>query len=576
MSDVISYYGYLPAMFIYHDVSLSFIDADREAFKDQYWPETTPEGKHVLKTTMGLGILYMPFFFLAHVYAKFSHYAADGFSRPYHTALVISCFFYLMIGLWYLRKLLLRYFTDNITALTLLGVYFGTNLVWYSTREAAMSHAFLFSIISIYLYFTVLWHEKPDWKNTIVVGVLIGLAILIRPTMAILSLPFLFFNVSSWKTFTDKIILFLKNWPLILLMILCLLLCTVPQLIYWHAVTGHWVYYSYTAERFFFSDPHVLDGLFSYRKGWLLYTPIMFFSIFGILLFRPIVRQFNIGIFLTLGICIYVFFSWWSWWYGGSFGQRPMVDLYGLLAIPFASCLDWIKNKKVIKWISVPVLLCFVALNLFQNWQFSKGLISMDGMTKKLYFMGFFSTEAQGEWWANMERPDYDRARAGLPYNLPPTLPGRAYFYLQDFEMEPHDIPGITSELKKTGVYSYKLSKDNPYTYPYTFSMQDLNSKWADSVFVTADIFCQEQLNPGDLLFAFSSENDSGVTAYVSEDVVKTTVVPVNSWQKIHGEVKYFYRPHEEKGKMYFWYKGMKTLYIDNIHIEFKRVVVVK
>ena len=59
MSDVISYYGYLPAMFIYHDVSLSFIDADREAFKDQYWPETTPEGKHVLKTTMGLGILYM-------------------------------------------------------------------------------------------------------------------------------------------------------------------------------------------------------------------------------------------------------------------------------------------------------------------------------------------------------------------------------------------------------------------------------------------------------------------------------------------------------------------------------------
>ncbi|MBL0064814.1 MAG: glycosyltransferase family 39 protein [Bacteroidetes bacterium] len=276
VSDVVSYYGYLPAFFIYHDATLSFIDRDNGALKSKYWPETTPDGKYVLKTTMGLSILYMPFFWLAHAYANVSHYTPDGFSRPYQTALVISCFFYVLIGLWYLRKLLLLYFTDGITALTLLCVYFGTNLVWYTTREAAMSHAFLFSIISVFLYFTVKWHENPNWKNTFIAGVLIGLAILIRPTMLLLSLPFIFYNVNSWKSFVEKIQFFWKERMHILLIFVCVFLCALPQLIYWHTATGHWFYYSYTSERFYFNDPHIIDGLFSYKKGWLIYTPIMF------------------------------------------------------------------------------------------------------------------------------------------------------------------------------------------------------------------------------------------------------------------------------------------------------------
>ncbi|HRH66676.1 MAG TPA: glycosyltransferase family 39 protein [Bacteroidia bacterium] len=573
ISDVVSYYGYLPAFFIYHDATLSFINKDREAYKDKYWPETTEDGRFVLKTTMGLSILYMPFFWLAHAYAKISSYAADGFSRPYHSALVLSCFFYVMVGLWYLRKLLLRYFSDTITALTLLCVYFGTNLVWYTTREAAMSHAFLFSIICVYLYFTVKWHEHPDWKNTIRVGFLIGLAILIRPTMLLLTLPFILYNVLSWKTLLEKFSFFWKERFLIILLCICVFLCIVPQMIYWHSATGHWVYYSYTAERFFFNDPHILDGLFSYRKGWLLYTPVMTVAVLGIFLFRPVTRAFNLGILATLCICVYVFFSWWSWWYGGSFGQRPMVDLYGMLALPFAAFLDWIKNRRILKWISVPVFLALISLNLFQHWQFSKGLIGMDGMTKKLYFMGFFMTETRGEWWANMERPDYDRARAGLPYNLPPTQPGRAYFYLQDFELEPLAIDGITTAIKKDGNYSFALSPAVPFSYPYVFGLEDLNSKWADSIFVNADIYCEEEISREDLFVVFSTQNDTGVTQYFSKDVAEDKNIPVNNWNKVYMSARYFYRPNTETGRIYFWNKGKKKIYVDNIHIEFKRIV---
>lgn len=573
-SDVVSYYGYLPAFFIYHDATLSFINQDREAFRTKYWPETTPDGKYVLKTTMGLSILYMPFFWIAHGYAHMSHYAPDGFSRPYQTVLVISCFFYFLIGLFYLRKLLLLYFSDGITALTLLCVYFGTNLVWYTTRESAMSHAYLFSIITVFLYYSVKWHENPTWKKTLLVGLLIGLSTLIRPTMLLMSLPFIFYNVFSFKTLKEKIIFFWQQKFLIVLLLICIVACIIPQMIYWHIATGHWFYYSYTSERFFFNDPHILDGLFSYKKGWLLYTPIMSLSILGLLLMKPVIRVFNTGILITLCICIYVFFSWWAWWYGGSFGQRPMVDLYGMLGLPFAVSLEWIGQRRVLKWIFIPVIVCLISFNLFQHWQYKNGLISYDGMNKRNYWIGFFATESQGKWWANIQQPDYDRARAGLPYNLPPTQPDRVYFYFEDFELHHSGIEGVTDKMKKDGNYSMELNNLIPYSYPTEFTTRDLNSKWADSIFVTADIYCLEKINSEELYATFSTANDTGSTQYFAVDILTQNTLPVKEWKKISTRLRYMYRPDNESARVYIWNKGGKTLYVDNILIEIKQVKV--
>ena len=82
--DVTSYYGYLPAYFIHDDITLSFTDNDSINYeaKHQFWPEIAPNGGKVIKTTMGLSILYSPFFLIGHIYASFSdQYDANGFSN---------------------------------------------------------------------------------------------------------------------------------------------------------------------------------------------------------------------------------------------------------------------------------------------------------------------------------------------------------------------------------------------------------------------------------------------------------------------------------------------------------------
>ncbi len=48
-----------------------------------------------------------------------------------------------------------------VTAITLLIIIFGTNLYHYVTEEPTMSHAYNFSLISIFVFLTVKWLEKP-------------------------------------------------------------------------------------------------------------------------------------------------------------------------------------------------------------------------------------------------------------------------------------------------------------------------------------------------------------------------------------------------------------------------------
>ena len=90
--DVINFYSYLPAVFAEGDISLSFAkeDPDRYISSNHYWPETLPNGDLLIKTTMGLSMLYCPFFLVAHAVAEPLGYEADGFSQPYALALILA------------------------------------------------------------------------------------------------------------------------------------------------------------------------------------------------------------------------------------------------------------------------------------------------------------------------------------------------------------------------------------------------------------------------------------------------------------------------------------------------------
>ncbi len=409
--DVTSYYAYLPATFIEEDLSLSFVEEDSAFYHHQqmYWPETAPNGGKVIKTTMGLSFLYSPFFFIAKAVDN-DKSKTQGFSKTFEFWLVISCLFYTLIGGVFLRLFLLRHFSDIVVSITLVALYLGTNLFYYITIEPLMPHAYNFALMAIFLSLTDKWYSSASVPTSILLGVVFGLITLIRPVNGIVFVFFILYQVNSWAEMKERIRLLISKPVLIMIIVLFSFLVVLPQLLYWHKVTGSFFFDSYPGERFFFTQPHLIDGLFSYRKGWLLYTPIMLFGIIGLFLNE----KNRIGALFVLIPTLYIMFSWWNWWYGGGFGCRPIIDFYPILAIGIAT---FVMKLGQVRWrqISMGILgLLLVTFNLFQTLQKKSDAIHWDSMTKEAYWHNFLHRYPQPGLEEKLRTPDEAKAKKGL------------------------------------------------------------------------------------------------------------------------------------------------------------------
>lgn len=425
VDDVISYYAYLPAFFIYHDLSFEFVTENPEYYSKYFWVFSTPTGNEALLTTMGLSMLYFPFFIIAHSLAPMLGYINDGYSAPYKFALVFSSLVYLLFGLYFLRKILLRFFSDRVTGFTILCIVFGTNLLHYTTREAAMSHVYSFSLISVFLYLVIRWYQSPGLKISLFLGAIAGLIVLIRPTNILILLLFILWGVSSFRSMWERFGLLIKNYGLILLMAVSFIAVWVPQFIYWYSVSGSIFYYSYeeSGGNFFFNNPQIIPQLFSYRKGWFLYTPMMAVAILGLIFGFRKNKTFALPIAIYLVAMIYILSSWWSWWSGGSFGLRFYIDAYGIMALPLAAVIAFFLNQKIILKISgMGIIGLLLIFNLFQTYQYHKGVIHFSGMNKLTYWNVFGKTERPVDFYRMLDEPDYEKAREGIYVNKPKNI----------------------------------------------------------------------------------------------------------------------------------------------------------
>ena len=77
--------------------------------------------------------------------------------------------------------------------------------------------------------------------------------------------------------------------------IIFMILPLIPQMVYWKLHTGNLLFYTYGEEKFFWNDPKVLEGLFSFRKGWLVYSPLMLLSLTGIFVNNQIIKNNRIS-----------------------------------------------------------------------------------------------------------------------------------------------------------------------------------------------------------------------------------------------------------------------------------------
>lgn len=457
--DVNSYYAFLPMVFIYNDIDLDFTVGAEETIKEHYWPIVTESGKKAIITSMGMSYLYAPFFLACHGIVELTGYPGNEFSPPYKIALIISSLFYLTIGLIFLRKVLRRYFSEVVTAITLIVLIFGTNLLHYTTDEPTMTHAYSFSLFSIFIYSLIRWLEKPVVINALLTGALAGLITLIRPTNVLVLLLIVFWGISTSDELWQRILLYIRKSHLILLMAAAFILIWVPQFLYWHYVSGTIFFNTYSSLGigFFFDQPQIYHTLFSYRKGWLLYTPLMLVAIIGLLMLYKQQRKLFLPVLIFLILNIWTISSWWCWWYGGSFGQRSFIDSYGIMAIPLAAFLTWtLKRKAILKYLILLIIAALIYMSVFQTIQYRKGAINNKMMTRQTYWIVFLDMTPHQAYWDNLVFPDYDAAHDGIyfpeteiPYSLEKKFDMRGWQYLEKIKDSLVGIEGYWDEYIK-------------------------------------------------------------------------------------------------------------------------------
>jgi hypothetical protein len=423
--DVDQYYSYLPGAFIHHDLDFTYTK--------RYWLMDTPNGKSVPKVTYGMALMYSPFFFMGHKIAINQHSPLDGYSEPYSTMVHFGSLLYGLMALVILSRVLRRFYSDVITALTIGSLFFATNLFYYTMQASEMSHTYCFFLISLFLWLSCRWHERKTSIYFLWMGLTLGLLCLIRPTEVLIGLFFVLIGVHSFADLKNKlkeVIFSYKNIPLFLLGFFIMWL---PQMIFWKIKAGTYLFFSYgSQEGFFWADPQILNVLFSYRKGWFVYTPIMLFAIIGLFTLKNKMKDFKYPIILYMSLNIYVLSCWWCWWFGGGFGMRALVQSYALLAIPLASFYEYIFSHNFKKLIAVVfirgavVILGsgFLCLNLVQTYQYYSvpnafhRVLHFDAMSKEAYWhvfgkFDFSSKEDADQFEKELIVPDYEAALKG-------------------------------------------------------------------------------------------------------------------------------------------------------------------
>lgn len=481
-SDCDQYYSYLVAFFIHNDLSFNF--------PNTYWLAEGPLGIPIQKMSLGVALLESPFFLIGHFIAKIGGFPTTGYSLPYAWSVNLGVLTYVMIGLNLLRKSLLKFYSQFATSLTLIGVFIGTNLFFYTVSTPTMGHSFLFFLFSALIYFTIIWHEQQKISH-LYLGVLVaGFITVVRPNHAIALLIPILYNVTSWESLKSKIQLFLGLKIKLAIAFLIFMLPIIPQLLYWKIYSGSWIYFSYTKEGFFFNDPQILEVLFSYRKGWFIYTPIMLLAFVSMFFYKN--KQLATSSWVYFVIGLYIISSWWCWWYGGSYGMRAMIDFYPLFAFPLAFFFDKFKSTIRLNIAGSVILSGFVYLSIIGTIQYKKIIIHWDSMSRASFWYGFnkisFSAQERKEFDALLDKPDYEGALVGerditelIPQKVEKPKPIKyknnvsyddslkKVLFAEDFEKHPKKIEdGIN------GSYCIELTKELKFTPKLIGSAADL------------------------------------------------------------------------------------------------------
>jgi hypothetical protein len=362
--DGVGYYAYVRSLLINHNLDFeqdwlhgnaSFVggrvDGQGRILARQY----TSTGHLDNHFSVGPALLWSPFLLVTHgivIAADRLGFGipADGFSRPYRTAMAVSTALYGFAGLLLAFDLARQYFEELRALLATIAIWFASSFPVYMYFNPSWSHAHSAFAVSLFLWY---WHRtrvNRTWTQWAALGAIAGLMIdvyYLNATLLLVLLPAA--AVAYREAFRSagnrggRIILGLRQHGLFVLVTLLMLGFTlVTRLI----IYGNAFEMGYAPlSTWFWTSPKLFQVLFSADHGMLTWTPILVLALAGLILLARVDRLFASGLILAFIAYLYCIASYVSWDGLSSFGNRFFVSFTPVFIVGLAALLEILAKR---------------------------------------------------------------------------------------------------------------------------------------------------------------------------------------------------------------------------------------
>lgn len=412
-SDGSGYYAYLPQVFIYGTKHFEFADPIHRKYPEaKFFEGISPyENGKSNKYFAGTAICISPFFWSAHQLTRLAGGDADGYSRSYELSVLIAAIAFWLLGALSLLALLRSYGIGRFAILFgIAGLTFATNLNYYIVYEPSFSHAYTYGLVCFLMLQSKRYADDRRSGHLLWIFFLLGLITIIRPTNLIVAMLIPLFFTSFQAFFTALKDLLQHRKPVMLGGIVIFGALILVQFLNIRSQFGYWGFNAYSTEGFdFLFSPKIGEVLFGFRKGFFVYTPFMLLIFPALYFLYRRNSYFFYGLLVFTTLFVYIMASWWCWYYGGSLGMRPLIDIYGVLIVPVV--LMFARVNLLLKGILLVFTGFMIHFNMVLNYQLQHAILHYSEMNKERFATVFMQTGGRFEWIFHMTQPDFDRSQ---------------------------------------------------------------------------------------------------------------------------------------------------------------------
>lgn len=327
-----------------NDFLLSYPTGSPDYVNKQYHLDLTQEGRVHNPFAVGSGLLWLPFLLVIRLGAALFMPLAvlTGYEWFFVGPTAVFSSLSALIGFWVSYKLARQFASQAAALAATVTLMFTTPLLYYQFREPFYAHAFSAFLTTLVIFvWWQQWQTPGQWPQAMQLGLLLGLAILVRwQHLIYFLLPAASVVWWWWQRRRDgwQTAVYHPLRQLILTGLVTSLVVSI-QLVVWHQFYGSWITVPQGSSFVDWTAPYIWPTLFSPFRGLIPWMPVFVPAFIGLLLLLRQHPRLALPLLALLLLEIYVNGSTRDWFGGGGYGPRRVTGAIAIFVLGYAVLL---------------------------------------------------------------------------------------------------------------------------------------------------------------------------------------------------------------------------------------------